>query len=332
MYRRADGTGLLSHLAVAAALLAAQQPLTIRVPVRLVPVPTLVLSRDGRVAAGLQPGNFHIFDNDRPQPFALDASTGPLSVAIVVQANQDVRAYLPFVARVGSALDALLVGSGGESAAILYGDEVTVVKPFDSGELPSALRKLAPDGRRARAIDAGLRGLDLLRRRPPERGRVLLFIGQPADHGSESRLEDLRREAERDNVTVHALALPEIGKTFVSDTFSLRGLSSASDRGGFQAGVDLARLVPVLTRSAAAREGADVFSVLAAATGGTQLHFRKQNQLEDAIAILGVELHSTYVLSFAPGAADRGYHSLRVEVDLPGAKTHARPGYWMTGN
>jgi VWFA-related protein len=330
MSRRTDPARVLSCLPVAAALLASQEPPTIRVPVRLVSVPTLVLSPDGRVVPGLQPGDFHIFDNDRPHPFTLDASASPISVAIVVQANQDIRAYLPFIARVGSALDALLVGAAGESAAIAYGDEVTVVKPFDSGELAPALRKLVPDGRRARAIDAGLRGLDLLRRRPPGRGGVLLFIGQPADHGSESRLEDLRREAERNNVTVHALALPEVGKTFVSDTFSLRGLSSAKDRGGFQAGADLGRLVPVLTRTAAAAESADLFSVLAAATGGTQLHFRKQNQLEDAIAILGVELHSTYVLSFAPGAATSGYHSLRVEVDVPGAKTHARPGYWLT--
>jgi VWFA-related protein len=334
--RTANVSALTRHefcarLTVAAARCWRPRP-TIWVPVRLVLGPTLVLSPDGRVVTGLQPGDFHIFDNDRPHPFTLDASVSPISVAIAVQANQDIRAYLPFVGRVGSALDALLVGSEGESAAIAYGDEVTVVKAFDSGELGSALRKLAPDGRRARAIDAGLRGLDLLRGRPPERSRGLLFIGPPADHGSESRLEDLRREAERDNVTVYALALPEIGRTFVSDTFSLRGLSSAKDRGGFQAGADLARLVPVLTRTAAAAENADLFSVLAAATGGTQLHFRKQNQLEDAIAILGVELHSTYVLSFAPGASTPGYHSLRVEVDVPGAKTHDRPGDWMTEN
>ena len=53
------------------------------------------------------------------------------------------------------------------------------------------------------------------------------------------------------------------------------------------------------------------------------------DQLEDALAILGVALHSAYVLSFTPAGAP-GYHALRVAVDLPGAKTHARPGYWLT--
>ena len=132
-------------------------------------------------------------------------------------------------------------------------------------------------------------------------------------------------------MTVHAVALPEIGKSFVSDTFSLQGLSSRNDRGGFKVGTDLSRLIPTLSRAAAVAANADPFSALTAATGGTQLHFRKQAQLEEAVAILGVQLHSDYVLSFAPRGSP-GYHSLRVEVDVPGAKTHARPGYRLTTN
>jgi VWFA-related protein len=209
---------------------------------------------------------------------------------------------------------------------------VKVIKPFESGDLSPTLRKLAADGRGARAIDAGQRALELLRSRARSRSRVLLYIGQPADHGSEGKLDDLRRAAERDNVTVYTLSLPEAGKAFVSDTFSLRGLSSSLDRGGFKAGADLARLVPVLARTAAALQSTDPFSVLAAATGGTELHFRTQRQLEDGISIVGVQLRSLYVLSFTPRDSADGYHELRVEVDSPGAKTHARPGYWLTTN
>ncbi len=312
--------------ALLAAILSAQ---TIRVRVPLVSVPTLVLSPGGRVVPDLQPASFHLFEDDKPRPFTLDVSANPASVAVAVQANQDIRMYLPFIAKVGSALDALLVGDAGESAVIVYGDEVAVAKPFDTGDLSQALRKLAPDGKGAHALDAGLRAIDLLRARPASRSRVLLYIGQPADHGSQAPLEDVRRAAERDNVTIYALALPEIGKAFVSDTFSLQGLSSSKDRGGFKAGADLTRLIPVFTRTAAAAESVDPFSALAGATGGAQLHFRKQNQLEDGLAILGVAMHSAYVLSFTP-AGEPGYHTLRVEVDVPGAKTHARPGYWLT--
>ena len=68
----------------------------------------------------------------------------------------------------------------------------------------------------------------------------------------------------------------------------------------------LSKLIPVLARTAAAAEGADPFSVLAAATGGTQLHFRTQSQLEDAIALIGVQLRSLYTLSFRPGEGGEG--------------------------
>jgi len=311
--------------------LPAQTLPTIRVPARLVSVPTLVLGADGRTILNLQPADFRVFDDDRPRTFTVDTSVTPLSVVIAIQANSNVRDYLPFLAKVGSALDALLVGDAGESALLVYGDEITLAKPFGSGDLAATLRGLSPGGVHARAIDAGVRALAMLRQRPRSRTRVLLFIGQPADHGSDYPIDQLRRDAESDNVTVDALALPEAGKSFVSDTFSLRGLSSRTDRGGFEAGANLARLIPVLTRSTAAAAGADPFAVLTAATGGTLLHFRKQAQLEDAIAIVGVELRSVYTLSFPPDG-DPGRHTLRVETTISGAKVHARPGYWLSAN
>jgi VWFA-related protein len=299
------------------------------VPARLVSVPTLVLSSGNRVLPNLQAADFRLFDNERARPFALDTSVAPLSVVIGVQANRDIREYLPFIARTGSVLEALLAGASGESAVIEYGNDVAVTKPFESGDLSEAFRHLAADGFRARSIDAAVRGLAMLRLRPPSRTRVLLLIGQASDHGSEYSLSDLRRDAERDNVIVHALALPEIGKAFVSDTFALRGLSSATERGGFKASADLTRLVPVLSRMAATAGSGDPFSVLTALTGGTELHFRKQNQLEEAIALVGLQLRSAYTLSFTPPADEPGYHALRVECSTPGAKTHARSGYWL---
>jgi VWFA-related protein len=177
-------------------------------------------------------------------------------------------------------------------------------------------------------LDAGIRAVTLLSQRPPSRARVLLFIGQPMDSGSESTLASLRDSAENANVAIYALTLPELGKAFVSDTFSLQGLSSRSDRGGFKAGIDAAMLLSVLNRRTSAAAAADPFSILTAATGGTQFHFRKQRQLEDAVAAIGVELRSAYLLSYYPDSAEPGYHNVKVEVDVPGAKVFSRPGYW----
>jgi VWFA-related protein len=179
-------------------------------------------------------------------------------------------------------------------------------------------------------IDAGHRGLTLLKERPASRARILLFIGQAMDSGSEATLKFVREQAERESISIYAITLPEFGKAFVSDTFSLQGLPR--DAGGFKAGVDLGKLIAVLNRSGAADKSADPFSVLTAATGGIQLHFRKQKELENAIATIGVELRSAYSLSYSPSSTETGYHTIKVEVDVPGATVHSRPGYWLGAN
>jgi len=44
------------------------------------------------------------------QTTLLDTAIAPVSVVVAVQVNQDVRSYVPFIARVGSVIEALLVG------------------------------------------------------------------------------------------------------------------------------------------------------------------------------------------------------------------------------
>jgi len=99
------------------------------------------------------------------------------------------------------------------------------------------------------------------------------------DSGSESNLDSLREQAERENITVYALTLPELGKAFVSDTISLQGVSGA-EKGGFRAGVDLGKLIAVLNRKSNAKIGADPFSILTAATFARWLSTLKFSSLK----------------------------------------------------
>ncbi len=304
---------------------AAQAPVTIRVPVRLITAPTLVFTEDGRLIPDLKAADFRLYDNDRLQKISLEAATSPVSVVMAIDTNPDVRAYLPFIAKVGSVVETLVAGEGGESALITYNNEVKVVKPFAGGDLQQALRAIAARGYRARSIDAGMQAIRLLRERPPQQSRVLLFVGQPIDDGSESKLAALQEDAEKENVTIFALALPEIGKNFVSDTFTLQGLPQ--ERGGYIAGTDLLKLVSVVSRTIDAATGSDPFTTLTAATGGTLLHFRKQAELEGVLAAVGVQLRSSYMLSYYANAEEAGRHTIRVEVNIPGAKAHTRAGW-----
>ena len=299
----------------------------IRVPVRLVSAPALVFTADGQLIPDLKAADFRLYDNDRPQKVSVERALAPISFAVAVQTSMNVRSYVPFIAKVGSVVEALLVGETGESALLAYNSDVKVLKPFDKGDLQQALRGISPGGLRARSIDAGVAAIELLKERPPERTRVLLFIGQPMDDGSESTLASLQEAAEKANVTVFGLALPEIGKAFVSDTFTYEGQPRAG--GGFKAGVDLSKLISVLGRTGDAAAGTDPFTTLAGATAGGLFRFRRQHELEGAIAAAGVQLHSGYVLTYYPSSDAAGRHAIRVEVNRPGVTVRTRHGYTM---
>jgi len=314
---------LLALLSLAAQAQNLLPETTFRVPVELVTAPTLVFSSDNRLVFGLDNRNFKVYDDGQPQTTSLDLDAAPVSVVFAVQVGQNVRSYTRFISKVGSTLEALLVGQTGEAAVIEYAEDIRVLKPFGSGDVQSALRHISPGGRQSHAVDAGMLAVAMLRERPVRRARVLVFIGQPQDGGSQADLAALLREAERSNVTVFALSLPQPGKDFASQMLGLPGHAGSGS-------VDLlARFIPMLRRTAAAAP-TDLFSELTTATGGTQIRFRQQRQLEDGISLIGVELRSAYALSYAPARMRPGYHTIRVEVALPGAKVYTRPGYWSS--
>lgn len=219
MRRAPIGASVL--VAGALALFAQTPPPNIRTSVKLVTAPTLVFSKEGRLVPGLEASDFRVFDNGQLQKTTLDTSSVPVSVVFVIQANNDVREYVSFIAKAGAVVESLLLGESGEAAILTCANDVTMVKPFETGDVQGTLRKISPYGRESHLLDAGLRGLTLLKQRPAGRARFLIFIGQPMDSGSEINLPFLKAAVEGENVTVFAITLPEFGKSFVSDNFSL---------------------------------------------------------------------------------------------------------------
>jgi hypothetical protein len=58
----------------------------------------------------------------------------------------------------------------------------------------------------------------------------------------------------------------------------------------------------------------------------------KERGLEDAIASIGAEIHSQYMLNYHPKPdtlLQGGFHQLQVTVDYPRARARTRPGYWL---
>ena len=197
------------------------------------------------------------------------------------------------------------------------------------------LRALAPAFEKSRAIDAVLRGIELLKARPIQHRRILLLVTQSSDAGSSGTLREALSEAELHDIRIYALLIPRVGKALVHDTLSIVNPDSLShhgrpgSRGGIAGNLELAKLVPEIYRGRKTASGQDAITVLTSYTGGRKVPFRNLRQLESALTAVSEELHSEYILSYRPNRDDPGYHSIRVEVARRDVVVHTRPGYYM---
>jgi hypothetical protein len=74
----------------------------------------------------------------------------------------------------------------------------------------------------------------------------------------------------------------------------------------------------------------DLSSLFTSTTGGRTLSFLKKHALEQAIQLVGEEVHRQYILTFEPKGGDAGkFHAVRVEVkNRPELQAKTRDGYW----
>jgi len=74
----------------------------------------------------------------------------------------------------------------------------------------------------------------------------------------------------------------------------------------------------------------DLSALFTSATGGRSLFFLKKNALEQAIQLVGAEVHRQYILTFQPKGGEPGrYHAIHVTVkDRPELTVRTRAGYW----
>jgi len=73
---------------------------------------------------------------------------------------------------------------------------------------------------------------------------------------------------------------------------------------------------------------------LTKATGGQEFSFMNQGGLERALAKIGSELHSQYLITYNPNnKIEGGFHEIKITLDpqRPEWRIHTRPGYWLAG-
>jgi VWFA-related protein len=192
------------------------------------------------------------------------------------------------------------------------------------------------------------RGVSLLAEQPPERRRILLVMSEAVDQGSETKLGEVLRAAQRANVTIYSIGLSTTAAELRAPP-SYQGPEPIGPPGTFpvpvppgqpqvpsveaqmqQPPANLMALVMWLLRTGKNAVGPNSLEAASKATGGLNTSPKKDAAIQTAMDTIGGELHAQYTLSYRPLAEEpSGYHEIKVTVDQPGLTVRTRPGYYI---
>ncbi len=279
----------------AAPVVAAQdaQPPTFRARTEVVSLFATVTDHDGRLVPDLQQDDFAVFDNDKPQPLVFfQNEVQPITVVVMLDTSGSMTGSIPLLrAAAEEFLIRLLPEDRGMVGA--FNDKVQFAGDFssDRDELVSEVGDLdyGNDTRLWDAVDASIDRLD------GTAGRKVILVFTDGDdtssHVSQGHVVDRARAAE---VMVYAIGLE-------SEYFDgVRQVHTRPDSG--------------LRR-------------LAEETGGGYFELKKTSELAPTFTRVAQELHSQYVLGFAPTQLDGKVHKLSVKMKQAGMTARARRSY-----
>ena len=303
---------IAAFLAVSAAgAAAAQQPQVFRSAGDLVRVFTTVTGNDGRLVTTLTQSDFEVRDDGKAQPIALfDNSPQPIRLIVLLDVSGSMEGNLPLLR---AAADQLVTRLQPHDMARLgtFGREVAIGPTFtrDSGELlralPAAIDPNAPTPL-WRAVDDAITAFGDAR----DDRRVVLVLSDGHDSGPVgfggryvSQVEVMDR-ARNEDVMIYAVGMRSRG----------RQMQPGIGPGGLQAALVADLPDPGLGR-------------VAEETGGGYLEIRMGQDLAASFAAVVDELHSQYLIGFAPPKRDGKKHKIDVRVSNDGMKARGRKSY-----
>jgi VWFA-related protein len=303
--------GILAACVIAGIGVAAQQP-TFRGTGDAVRVFVTVTDKDGRLVTALEQKDFEIRDEGKPQPITLfDNSPQPIRLIVMLDVSGSMQGNLPLLREGSEELfkrlrqdDAIRIGT--------FGHDVVISPQFtrDPAALRSSLpRAIASDAPTPlwRAIDEAL---EVFKEGGDERA-VILVLSDGKDSGpigfgkkAVSQVEVIDRARSQD-VMVYGIGMRSRGQRQ-----NMPGLGP----GGLQAALMSDWPDPGLAR-------------VAEETGGGYTEIRFGQDLGQAFGQVADELHSQYLLGFAPPKRDGKTHEIEVRVSQRGLKPRARKSY-----
>ena len=290
---------------------AAQQPV-FRGTGDAVKVFVTVMDRDGRLVTTLTREHFEVRDEGKPQPITLfDATPQPIRLVVMLDVSGSMEGNLPLLRAASDQLfarlrpdDVVRVGS--------FGHDITISPSFtrDPGELRKSLPDtIAPDAPTPlwRAIDEALNAFGTEGGERP----VILVLSDGKDSGPigftqryVSQVEIIDR-AREDDVMIYAVGMRSRGQRPMHPGVGPVAL-------GAMLRADLPD--PGLAR-------------VAQESGGGYTEIRFGEDLGVAFARVADELHSQYLVGFAPPQRDGEVHDIDVRITERGLTPRARKSY-----
>src|SRR5262245_14793310 len=310
---RVLASGVLAACVLAGLSATAEQRPTFRGTSDNVRVFTTVTDRDGRLVTTLEQKDFEIRDEGKPQPITLfDNSPQPIRLIVLLDVSGSMQGNLPLLRESAEELFKRLRADDGIRVGT-FGKDVSISPTFtrDPRELRDALpRAIDPDAPTPlwRGIDEGI---DVFKTQADDGGRpVILVLSDGKDSGPigfrakvVSQVDVIERAREL-GVMVYGIGMRSRGQR----------QSPGLGPGGLQAALMADWPDPGLARVA---EG----------TGGGYVEIRFGQDLRAAFAQVVDELHSQYLIGFAPPKRDGKVHDIDVRVAQKGLKPRARKNY-----
>jgi len=288
-------------------------------------VPTLVKDQQGGIVYGLLAKDFSVEDDGVEQPLRLDETPEGQPISLVVAIQKGRRAYAEFPRMQGlkTMLGPLFAFGTARVAVVEFDSQVELTRNFTKDEslVSDDLTNLQPGDEGAKILDAINYSVNLLKKEPEGRQRVMLLISETRDHGSKGKIDDTVAAIGQSNAVMYALAFsPALSN--ILDTG--RGTNKDEEHPTVDF-LDLGYRVAQAMRK-------NMPSTIASMTGGEYELFATRKKFEVRMNDFTNHLHSRYLLSFAPKDPHPGLHQLRVRLKDPSKGTVlARTSYWAEG-
>ncbi|MDA1093161.1 MAG: VWA domain-containing protein [Acidobacteria bacterium] len=295
MATRTSVTALLA-VGLVVVVTAAQQPQTpiFRSGTEIVDLYVTATDDNGRLVPNLTQEDFVVLDNELPQEIVLfENEVRPITVVVMLDTSASMTTSLDLLmAGAEQFLLRLLPDDRGKVGA--FNDKIQILPSQFIGDRDTLIEQLdkLQFGNPTRLYDAVGVSIDELQ--GVEGRKVVLVFTDGADTQHEIGWRDVLDKARAAEVMIYTIGLEQ-------DYFNgVRQVTSSPDK----------RL-----------------KTFAEETGGGYFELRDGDELGATFTRVAQELHSQYVVGFAPSVRDGKVHELEIQVTQPGTSARARRSY-----